>query len=219
MNLEDYDDFRENQWWFKELEVLNKGTDNQKRAHAVVRNLIRQQTSLLELLAVIHRDGGHYQDEYGSRKATLDAKSVVIADRQRLEELQAEAAAMREQKPVAYGDPKAFKNLRIDGHKGAPYNREWMWAKPDAGLVPLYAAPVSDSPVAAEVVQVPGIPRELHLRTINMLQSYATTLAGIDFPDNDEGDYRQRLNESERSRISRTAVELRALLATSQGEA
>lgn len=42
--------------------------------------------------------------------------------------------------PVAYADEKALKNLRIDGHKGTPYNREWMWAKPDAGLVPLYTA-------------------------------------------------------------------------------
>lgn len=45
--------------------------------------------------------------------------------------------------PVAYADPQAFLNFsaaRADGSKGACYSREWMWANPDQGLVPMYLA-------------------------------------------------------------------------------
>ncbi|HGJ8970754.1 TPA: hypothetical protein ACJX8E_001134 [Pseudomonas aeruginosa] len=63
----------------------------------------------------------------------------------RVAELESKLAELEKQKPVAYGDPKALKNLRIDGHKGSPYHREWMWANPDAGLIPLYTAPVSQA--------------------------------------------------------------------------
>lgn len=37
---------------------------------------------------------------------------------------------------VAYADPQAFKNF-----KNGTATREWMWAKPDKGLSPLYTAP------------------------------------------------------------------------------
>ncbi|WP_312905443.1 hypothetical protein [Stutzerimonas nitrititolerans] len=36
---------------------------------------------------------------------------------------------------VAYADPKAFENFRVLGSKGGVHGHEWMWAKPDAGLV------------------------------------------------------------------------------------
>ncbi|KSR43128.1 hypothetical protein APB53_14170 [Pseudomonas aeruginosa] len=41
-----------------------------------------------DLLAVIHRDGGHYQDEHGIAKALIDAKEVVNQDRIDLSEWQ-----------------------------------------------------------------------------------------------------------------------------------
>ncbi|EPV8688309.1 hypothetical protein ACWAUP_001982 [Pseudomonas aeruginosa] len=41
-----------------------------------------------DLLAVIHRDGGHYQDEHGIAKAIIDAKEVVNQDRIDLNEWQ-----------------------------------------------------------------------------------------------------------------------------------
>lgn len=64
------------------------------------------------------------------------------------------------------------------------------------------------------------IRRELHLRTLGMLSSYVTTLAGIDYPDNDEGDYHQRINENTRAAVNSTIAELRAALAAPvQGEA
>ncbi|ELY2556063.1 hypothetical protein [Cronobacter sakazakii] len=53
-------------------------------------------------------------------------------------------SALRERaEPVAYADPQAFRNFQA----GAA-NKEWMWAHPDAGLVPVFAeappAPVVD---------------------------------------------------------------------------
>lgn len=39
--------------------------------------------ALGNLLAVIHRDGGHYQAEHGTEKAAKDAEAVVLADRAR----------------------------------------------------------------------------------------------------------------------------------------
>lgn len=36
---------------------------------------------LLNLLAVIHRDGGHYATEHGVIKASKDAEKIVIKER------------------------------------------------------------------------------------------------------------------------------------------
>ena len=36
---------------------------------------------LLNLLAVIHRDGGHYETEHGTARACADAEKIVIAER------------------------------------------------------------------------------------------------------------------------------------------
>lgn len=41
--------------------------------------------------------------------------------------------------PVSYADPQAFENFKNCGHLGGVYGREWMWARPDNGLVPLYS--------------------------------------------------------------------------------
>ena len=56
-------------------------------------------------------------------------------------ELFAIALASLEAKPVAYADPQAFRNFQTGVAR-----REWMWANPDAGLIPLHTAP--PSPVA-----------------------------------------------------------------------
>lgn len=56
------------------------------------------------------------------------------------------------------------------------------------------------------------VPKDLHLITLGMLSSYVTTLAEIDFPDNDEGDYQQRLNENKRAAVNSTIAKLRALI-------
>lgn len=64
------------------------------------------------------------------------------------------ALASLEAEAVAYVDPFAFHNFTVY-RAGETYNkrmgREWMWANPDAGLIPVYTAPpatpapVSDS--------------------------------------------------------------------------
>jgi hypothetical protein len=43
------------------------------------------ETLLGELLAVIHRDGGHYQAEHGTPKAVEDAKKIIYKMRMRTE--------------------------------------------------------------------------------------------------------------------------------------
>jgi hypothetical protein len=40
-----------------------------------------------ELLAVIHGDGGHYQEEHGSEKAEQDAEAIVVSLRDKIDEL------------------------------------------------------------------------------------------------------------------------------------
>ena len=55
-------------------------------------------------------------------------------------------AAQPQGEPVAYADPKAFENFGSLAHLGGLYAKEWMWATPAPGLVPLYAeqpAPVA----------------------------------------------------------------------------
>lgn len=43
-------------------------------------------TSLGELLATIHRDGGHYQIKHGTEKAVRDAIDIVLSMRARLDD-------------------------------------------------------------------------------------------------------------------------------------
>ena len=43
---------------------------------------------LMNLLAVIHRDGGQYAGEHGTHKASEDAEAIVVALRQRVEEME-----------------------------------------------------------------------------------------------------------------------------------
>lgn len=54
------------------------------------------------------------------------------------------ALASLEAEPVAYVDPFAFNNFsvyRAGETDNKRMGREWMWANPDAGLIPVYTAP------------------------------------------------------------------------------
>ncbi|WP_146378956.1 hypothetical protein [Cronobacter turicensis] len=55
-----------------------------------------------------------------------------------IEQMATELLALRKERekaePVAYADPQAFRNF-----KAGTANKEWMWAHPDAGLVPVFA--------------------------------------------------------------------------------
>ena len=70
------------------------------------------------------------------------------------------ALASLEAEAVAYVDPFAFHNF-IVYRAGETYNkrmgREWMWANPDAGLIPVYTAP----PAPTAPVSVPDYPETL----------------------------------------------------------
>lgn len=56
------------------------------RARGVWEQKYYAQKSLLgEILATIHKDGGHYSNEYGDQKATDDAIKIVIEDRVKLD--------------------------------------------------------------------------------------------------------------------------------------
>lgn len=54
------------------------------RLHADARRNDTAEHWLGELLAVIHRDGGHYAEQHGYHKATLDAMRIVHGMRQAL---------------------------------------------------------------------------------------------------------------------------------------
>lgn len=58
------------------------------------------------------------------------------AEQWEVHELARIALASLEAEPVAYADPQAFRNFQA-----GVASREWMWANPDAGLIPLHTAP------------------------------------------------------------------------------
>lgn len=74
----------------------------------------------------------------------------------------------------------------------------------------LDARPAPDH--SAEHLTMVSVPKDLHFLVLGMLSSYVTTLAGIDFPDNDEGDHQQRLNETKRAAVNSAIAKLRALI-------
>jgi hypothetical protein len=57
---------------------------------ALRREIAALKDSLMNLLAVIHRDGGHYTFEYGIKKASEDAEKIVTVLRSRIAELEKE---------------------------------------------------------------------------------------------------------------------------------
>jgi len=63
-----------------------------------------------DLLAIIHGDGGHHQDEVGTEQAIKDAAQVVYALRARIDELETAL------KDIAYttGDMPAAYNNEVD---------------------------------------------------------------------------------------------------------
>ncbi|EGT5186209.1 hypothetical protein FZI02_08170 [Cronobacter sakazakii] len=78
--------------------------------------------------------------------------------------------------PVAYADPQAFRNFQA-----STANKEWMWAKADAGLVPVFVEAPPAQPVAVpdemlcdfyEVSNWPDLVREL-VKHVEQLQEAA----------------------------------------------
>lgn len=86
-------------------------------------------------------------------EASLNKNDLVTVNREKLSGIARRAieyarlsaapvAPSGAQEPVGYADPVAFLNFKIEREqsRGGPYSKEWMWAKPDVGLVPLYTA-------------------------------------------------------------------------------
>ncbi|HDS5358210.1 hypothetical protein [Enterobacter roggenkampii] len=74
--------------------------------------------------------------------------------RQEEQELARIALASLEAEPVAYIDPFTFKNFstfRAGETDNKRMGREWAWANPDAGLVPVYTAPPAPVSVPKDI--------------------------------------------------------------------
>lgn len=76
------------------------------------------------------------------------------AEQWEVHELARIALASLEAEPVAYVDPFAFHNFsvyRAGETDNKRMGREWMWANPDAGLIPVYTAPPAPVSVPDDV--------------------------------------------------------------------
>lgn len=74
----------------------------------------------------------------------FESRALEFADRaEALEKerdaLQARLDADEVYEPVGWADPLSFNNLKVKGHLGPPYGKEWMWHTPTFGMVQIYA--------------------------------------------------------------------------------
>ncbi|HDN2649713.1 TPA: hypothetical protein P1K63_001731 [Enterobacter hormaechei] len=103
-----------------------------------------------------------------------DATMALAAMKLALASLEAEA--------VAYVDPFAFHNF-IVYRAGETYNkrmgREWMWANPDAGLIPVYTAP----PATPAPVSVPEWTNEQCLEFLSIAFRHAEIKGDLELDD------------------------------------
>jgi len=91
---------------------------------------------------------------FGDYEMSADQRTAVeVLVEAAREQLSAAAA----QQPVAYVDPKALENFEAErAHvRGGQYGREWMWASPAKGLVPLYTA--AQASAQAPVAEYDGV--------------------------------------------------------------
>lgn len=81
--------------------------------------------------------------------ALSNRKNVGAICSDEIAEMARQLLAGLEQEPVAYIDPFTFKNFatyRAGETDNKRMGREWVWANPYAGLIPLYAAPQLKQP-------------------------------------------------------------------------
>ena len=77
-----------------ERQIMSSLVPKTEREHWACREIESLREQLGNLLALIHRDGGHYQANVGTDKAVIDAQKVLLDWRQSHDEL----AAMKEGK-------------------------------------------------------------------------------------------------------------------------
>jgi hypothetical protein len=88
----------------RERDVAQAATVNAALIHAdLVRERDEARRDLGEILAVIHRDGGHYTGEHGISKSVADAHATWAAVVREREEAQAELAFLRKE----YGEAES----------------------------------------------------------------------------------------------------------------
>jgi hypothetical protein len=91
-----------------------------REAAALLRTLAEQQdSSLLNLLAIIHRDGGHYVEQHGIEKATDDAHEVLYQWRGAFD------ALAEQQEPNFAAALYQYRWTNPGDHYAAPEELEW----------------------------------------------------------------------------------------------
>lgn len=88
-------------------------------------------------------------------RETYGPGSNVVLPAEEAEALARITLASLEAEPVAYVDPFAFHNFsvyRAGETDNKRMGREWMWANPDAGLIPVYTSPPEPVTINAEPV-------------------------------------------------------------------
>jgi hypothetical protein len=97
-------------------------------------------------------------------KRAGESADFTVSDAREADELLAALSAREggdqhaEAGAVAWVDPTSLRNFQTLGHRGGEYGREWMWAKPEDGLVPVFlhpAQPASQQGAIGEIVARP----------------------------------------------------------------
>ncbi|KAB0812426.1 DUF551 domain-containing protein [Cronobacter sakazakii] len=93
-------------------------------------------------------------------------------------------SALRERaEPVAYADPQAFRNFQA-----GTANKEWMWAKPGAGLVPVFVE-APPAPVDAGWIACSERMPELDTRVLLYFPDYGGHIEDGCIGDEGDGHY------------------------------
>ncbi|EPN9557204.1 DUF551 domain-containing protein [Cronobacter sakazakii] len=93
-------------------------------------------------------------------------------------------SALRERaEPVAYADPQAFRNFQA-----GTANKEWMWAKPGAGLVPVFVE-APPAPVDAGWIVCSERMPELNTRVLLYFPDYGGHIEDGCIGDEGDGHY------------------------------
>ena len=85
--------------------------------------------------------------------------------------------------PVAYADPQAFRNFQA-----GTATKEWVWAKPDAGLVPVFVE-APPAPVAADWIACSERMPELDTRVLLYFPDYGGHIEDGCIGDEGDGPY------------------------------
>ena len=89
--------------------------------------LTRERDAAANLLAVIHRDGGHHTVSVGFARSCVDAEVVVLQDRMARDEARAVTDAMIERAREAYRNAWWHEEAKADGEPFTMEARNRVW--------------------------------------------------------------------------------------------